>query len=159
MAGRPKLSAAWARLNDYGEERVFDDLMTGLAVADLAQILEIASQTFYLWLRQEDRRLAVYREMRKALADGLVEESLTLIDGATNSSVSVIRERVKVRQWLAERWNRADYGVQQGGTVVNVGIAAGELHLTAMKEVPQLPSKPQPLLEVGTDEGEVEVVA
>ena len=159
MAGRPKLAAVYVKLDEYGEERLFSDLMTGLTLRDLCAALEISPQTFHLWLRRDDKRHAIYREMRKALADGLAEESLELIDGATNSSISVVRERVKVRQWLAERWNRADYGVQQGGTVVNVGIAAGELHLTAMKEVPQLPSKPQPLLEVGTDEGEVEVVA
>ena len=159
MAGRPKLTAVYIKLDDYGDERLFSDLMTGLLLKDLCAALEISPQTFHMWLRREPKRHAIYREMRKALADGLVEESLELIDGATNSSISVIRERVKVRQWLAERWNRDDYGQQQAGTVVQIGIQAGELHLTALKTVPQVLPKTLPLLGAGTDEGEVEVVA
>ena len=132
MAGFKLRRAMWDKLDAYGEERVMADLMGGLKVRELCEVMDMSSQMFYAWLRQDPERQRVYREMRQATADGLLDEMLEIADASTMATVGVDRERIKIRQWLAERWNREDYGQSPApgaGMVFNVG----ELHLTALK--------------------------
>ena len=132
MPGFQKRRAMWAKLDTYGEERVIEDLMGGLKVRELCEVMDISSPMFYAWLKQSPERQRVYREMRQATADGLLDEMLEIADGSTMATIGVDRERIKIRQWLAERWNREEYGQSPAagaGLVFNVG----ELHLTALK--------------------------
>jgi len=133
MAGFKIRREIWKRLDAYGEERVMEDLACGdLNVVTLAETMDISPQMFYTWLRQSKERHRVYKEMRAAMADGLLDEMLEIADGSDASSIAQDRERIRVRQWLAERWNREEYGAPAAAGV-NVLLSVGELHLTALK--------------------------
>lgn len=133
MAGFQLRRAMYAKLDAYGEERVIEELMTGLKVRELCEVMDISSPMFYAWLKQSPERQRVYREMRQATADGLLDEMLEIADGSTMATIGVDRERIKIRQWLAERWNREDYGQQSPAAGAGMVFNVGELHLTALK--------------------------
>jgi len=136
MAGVKLRRAFWAKLDAYGQERVFEDLMSGLTVQELCDINGMKSTImFYAWLKRDPERKRVYGEMRQAMADGMVDEALMIADGATPDSLAVDRERIKIRTWLAERWNREEYGAPSQAPV-GVTLNVGELHLTALKQGP-----------------------
>lgn len=136
MVGFKKRRAMWAKLDAYGEERIFEELMGGeFTVADLCNLMEMSSNMFYYWLKQSPERHRVYREMRSAMADGLVDEALVIADESTPETLGKDRERIRIRTWLAERWNRTDYGAPTAVPAA-VTLNVGEMHLTALKAGP-----------------------
>ncbi len=132
MAGYKKRRAFWAMLDAYGEERVLEDIAGGMTIQEVSDVFGMSVQMFYLWLKQDAERGRVYREMRQAMASGILDEALAIADGATNETLGVDRERIRIRTWLAERWNREEYGAPQA--VPAVVLSVGSLHLTALRE-------------------------
>lgn len=135
MAGFKVRRAFYAKLDAYGQERIFEELMMGTTIKDLCDLFEASAAMFHYWIRQDPDRQRVYREMRLAMADGLVDEALEIADNSTPQTLGQDRERIRIRTWLAERWNRQEYGAPSAapaGLTLNVG----ELHLTALKQGP-----------------------
>ena len=54
-------------------------------------------------------------------AHALAEASVSLADTATKDTASAVGVQVRSRQWLAERWNAAEFGQQKVGVSVNIG--------------------------------------
>lgn len=86
------------------------------------------------YLRSKFGQAAVDRitSARKASAHTLVEEALEIVDGATATTEGLRHAdmRAKSRQWMAERYNRAELGGDRQ-PVVQINIAT--LHLDAMR--------------------------
>lgn len=60
----------------------------------------------------------------------MAEGAMELIEQSDTDSITVDRERAKVRQWLAEKWSPTEFGRQQQ---VNVAISFGDSHLAALR--------------------------
>ena len=134
MAGRPLLrrfSESMAKSN--GEEYVMNAVMEGISLYKIADHLDTTRGLLYTWLHNEDGRWEAYQEARKVGAYAMVEDAHAIADSATNESVALARERVKVRLWQAERANREAFGQQKE---TNVNISVGDLHLQALQASP-----------------------
>jgi hypothetical protein len=84
-----------------------------------------------------DRRLA---DARTLASHSMAEVAISIADAPVETTVDVARagNRIRARQWAAERWNPAQYGQQkQGNVTVNVNV----LHLDMLKAV----NAPQPV--------------
>ena len=69
--------------------------------------------------------------MREAIANDLVEESLAIADEAEERGVPSARLRVEQRRWMAERYDRNQYG--RPDTQVNVAVGIGDEWLESLK--------------------------
>ena len=69
---------------------------------------------------------------RARASHSMAEQAIQLVDAPADSNVDVSRaaSRARTRQWLAEKWNRAEYGQQRD---VSVSISVGSLHLDALR--------------------------
>lgn len=77
-----------------------------------------------------DARRDGFARAREIGAHQLAEEAIEISDAASPSDANVATLQVRTRQWVAERWNRREFGTQPG-TQVNVSI--GALMLEALK--------------------------
>lgn len=135
MAGRPKLRALGATIEKMGEEKFWDMLLDVSSVAKVAEHLtKLGGQNFsrsllHEWIAKDEDRKMRLRLIREAQAHSFAEDALEIVDGANAGTIAVDREKVRVRQWLAERWNRKDYGEEKAGPVINIQ----NLHLSALQ--------------------------
>ena len=71
--------------------------------------------------------------MREAIANDLVEESLAIADEAEEQGVPSARLRVEQRRWMAEQYDRNQFG--RPDTQVNVVVGIGDEFLAGLKAV------------------------
>jgi hypothetical protein len=81
------------------------------------------------WRREIPAFAAALARAREERAESFAEQAIDLVDGATNEDLSVIREQVRARQWMAERTAPKQYGA-----AVNI-----DAEVTAKSEYPDLP--------------------
>lgn len=114
-----------------GEEMVFDLLLSGESMSEVARRIDVSRGLLYQWMHLDEERWERYQEARRLGAYSMADEALEILDGSNAESIQVDRERAKFRQWMAERANRRDFG-KEAKTQVNVSL--GSLHLLAMKD-------------------------
>lgn len=135
MAGRPIYRESVARIEDKGGEHyVLETIMDGHPTAVVAAVCDISRGMLYEWLHKDSERWERYQEARRVGAHVLAEQALEIVDDATSETISVDRERARIRQWLAERANPKDFGKEGAG--VNLQLSIGDLHLQAVKQLP-----------------------
>lgn len=113
-----------------GEERIFDLLLSGATMSDVAREVDCSRGLLYQWMHLDEERWESYQESRRLGAYSMTDEALEILDGSNAESIQVDRERAKMRQWMAERANRADFG-KEPKTQVTLNL--GAIHLTAIK--------------------------
>lgn len=139
MPGRPKLQAFKREIEGEdggGIDMVCERIMAGVTIAQVVRDLGVSEGLFYAWLKTDDEYWPMIREARAIAAHKLVDEAMTIADGSKPKDASVTRERVKMRQWLAERYNREAYGQPEKQAPVQVNI--GQLYMTAMKRAREI---------------------
>lgn len=159
---RPIMHQIMARLEKYGLDRILERIEDGETLKSIAQDPEIqcGRSTLSRWLygyyksrgetkeQAEARKIAYFHaRARQAMAD--VEDAKDIADKETDWHMAgVVRERVKIRTWTAERWNRQIFGNQPQ----TVQIHIGQLHLNALRHR----EVPDGGLEYAVEAGEVE---
>ena len=136
MAGRKLTREAGMRLDAYGEDGIFELYMEHRSVRKLLKNLPpevgtMSTAPFYSWLKADEGRWAAWQDVREAIANDLVEESLAIADEAEEGSVPSARLRVEQRRWMAERYDRNQYG--RPDTQVNVAVGIGDEWLESLK--------------------------
>jgi hypothetical protein len=86
-------------------------------------------------LKADEGRWAAWQDVREAIANDLVEESLAIADEAEEQGVPSARLPVEQRRWMAERYDRTQYG--RPDTQVSVAVGVGDEFLAALKKVEQ----------------------
>lgn len=138
MAGRIKTKTLLAKLDDVGEERIMEYYVHERSVLKLLKRIKpktgpISVGVFYKWLHQEDERWKGWKEAKKMIADLLAEEAYALSKDADPKTVQVSRLQANVNQWLAERYNKEEYG--RGGEEASLTLSVGGSFLAALKRV------------------------
>jgi hypothetical protein len=159
MAGQPKKQAMIAELTrratvegmsvlEYAEQWVASGgTVLGLAAAISASLKldgEAAIQREMLrryLVGLEDAAPSTSGALARARplgAHALAEDAIARADGATKEDAAAVGLQVRARQYLAERWNPAEFGQVKGGTTVNLSI--GSLMMEALQA--PVPARP-----------------
>jgi hypothetical protein len=78
-------------------------------------------------------RDAKLRAARENAAHLLAEHALEIADAAKPEDAQVARLQVSTRQWVAERWNRKEFGQDRSSSAV-VNVSIGSLMLDALRQ-------------------------
>jgi len=147
-----------AQLNQYGEDEVMGLYVEERSVLRvLARLGEagfvhedgrgIGTQVFYTWLHETPERWERWQATKRMIAQLLADEAYTESREATVADVPVRRLRVDTNKWLAEQYNRAEFG---RGPAVAVQVNVGSSWLEALREVEAVDVTPPP---PGDEEG------
>jgi|TARA_R100000808_G_C2143665_1_gene151425 hypothetical protein len=151
MPGRPIIKAAYKALSGLGEQQIFE---TYLEVRNVKKMLakikpkigHVSVGIFYAWLHSDKsgERWDRWQQNKKIIGSSLVEEGLDIVDDADDGSVQAARLKAEQRRWMAERYNRTEYGKQDA--TVNV-VSIGNDFLNALKQVEKESSDPDEIIQ------------
>lgn len=154
MPGRPLFKIICATIEEYGgEEWVLEQIMDGRTLAQVCDVMDCSRGMVYQWLHKDEERWTAYNAAKMIGAHAMVEDAFEILENATPDTIVVDRERAKIRQWIAERANRKDFGSEKGQQVTAV-MNISELHLVAVQSAP----KDHPPVEEIEDAEVIEVI-
>jgi len=142
MPGRPKYKALEDRIeSNGGDSWLWDRIESGSPVIELAKTLHTTRGQLYQYFKASPERQSRYKEARATSAHALVEDALQIGDdteGLENHAlIASAKERAGHRRWLAERYNRPDYGTPDANLSITLNMAS--VHLDTLKAVPSQP--------------------
>jgi hypothetical protein len=112
-----------------GEEKLFEDIASGIKITDIVGRLEVSEGAFYAWAETTPKRSEEFSRARARAAHALAEQGLTIVDSADVATANLANVRARYRQWLAGKWNQQAYG--ENKTQVNVQVNITDAHLMA----------------------------
>lgn len=133
MPGRPIQRALEARIEkEGGWPLILSRMADGETIASIARSFEATRTLFSTALHSDLERSKAVKQARKIAAEAVMDQSLEIADGATPQSERAARLKIEMRKFLASRWDPETWAEKQSPLVQ---INAGDLHLTALREV------------------------
>lgn len=129
MVGNPKRRQDIAFLNQMPEEMIFSMVESGKSIANICIELGISKRALDDWIEENDHGAMITRARTRA-ADLLACETIEIADGMADSNPQRDVQRIRTRQWLAERWDQKTYGLQKAAQV-NINIQ--DLRMAALR--------------------------
>lgn len=129
MVGNPKRRQDVAFLNQMPEEMIFSMVESGKSIANICIELGISKRALDDWIEENDHGAMITRARTRA-ADLLACETIEIADSMADSNPQRDVQRIRTRQWLAERWDQKTYGLQKAQQV-NINIQ--DLRLSALR--------------------------
>lgn len=134
MAGRPKMTQDLARLDGDAElgEVVLDAVASAMPMANICKATGLSKNAIIRWLESTPERAEAFARARAAAAHIYATDVVDIADEADEENPIAIQKaklRINSRQWLAERWNRKDYGQAKA----EVAISITGLHFEALR--------------------------
>jgi hypothetical protein len=131
MPGNPKVRADIALLEDIDDELILSMFEEGRSKADICRGLGVGRRALDTWIEDNDYEAKITRARVEA-ASHLACETLTIADGMDVDNGQRDVQRIRTRQWLAERWDRKTYGTDKAQSV-NISIQG--LRMEALRHV------------------------
>jgi hypothetical protein len=130
MPGRPKFRQDMALLEQLPDEMIVSMLEDGKSQTQICFELGIGRRALEQWIDDNDPNI-IARARAKA-ADKLAVETLSIADGMDIDHAQRDVQRIRTRQWLAERWDQKTYGLQKQAQVT---INMQDLRIDALRHV------------------------
>ena len=92
--------------------------------------LGIGRRALEQWI--EDTDPTIIARARAKAADKLAVETMTIADSMADSNPQRDVQRIRTRQWLAERWDQKTYGLQKAQ---QININVQDLRMAALRHV------------------------
>lgn len=131
MAGTPKRRGDVAFLNDMPEDLIFSMVESGKSIGDICIELGISKRALEDWIDENDYSAMITRARVRA-ADLMACDTIKIADGMDIDHAQRDVQRIRTRQWLAERWDQKTYGLQKAASV-NINIQ--DLRMAALRHV------------------------
>lgn len=128
MAGRPKFREDMALLEDLPDDMIVSMFEAGKSQTQICYELGIGRRALEQWI--EDTDPSIIARARAKAADKLAVETLDIADSMADSNPQRDVQRIRTRQWLAERWDQKTYGLQKAASV-NINIQ--DLRMAALR--------------------------
>ena len=119
-----------ALLEDLPEDMIISMLEVGKSQTMICYELGIGRRALEQWI--EDTDPSIIARARAKAADKLAVETLEIADSMADSNPQRDVQRIRTRQWLAERWDQKTYGLQKAASV-NINIQ--DLRMAALRHV------------------------
>ena len=130
MAGRPKFRQDMELLEELPDDMIVSMLEAGKSQTMICYELGIGRRALEQWIEDTDPNI-IARARAKA-ADKLAVETMTIADSMADSNPQRDVQRIRTRQWLAERWDHKTYGLQKAQQI-NINIQ--DLRMAALRHV------------------------
>ena len=130
MPGRPKFRQDMALLEDLPDDMIVSMFEVGKSQTQICYELGIGRRALEQWI--EDTDPSIIARARAKAADKLAVETLDIADSMSDSNPQRDVQRIRTRQWLAERWDQKTYGLQKAASV-NINIQ--DLRMAALRHV------------------------
>ena len=130
MAGRPKFRKDMELLEELPDDMIVSMFEAGKSQTMICYELGIGRRALEQWIEDADPNI-IARARAKA-ADKLAVETMTIADSMADSNPQRDVQRIRTRQWLAERWDQKTYGLQKAQQV-NINIQ--DLRMAALRHV------------------------
>ena len=117
-----------ALLEDLPDEMIVSMLEDGKSQTQICYELGIGRRALEQWIEDADPHI-IARARAKA-ADKLAVETMDIADSMADSNPQRDVQRIRTRQWLAERWDQKTYGLQKAASV-NINIQ--DLRMAALR--------------------------
>ena len=130
MAGRPKFRKDMELLEELPDDMIVSMLEVGKSQTMICYELGIGRRALEQWIEDADPHI-IARARAKA-ADKLAVETMDIADSMADSNPQRDVQRIRTRQWLAERWDQKTYGLQKAQQI-NINIQ--DLRMAALRHV------------------------
>jgi hypothetical protein len=131
VVGNPKRKQDVAFLNDMPEEMIFSMVEAGKSIANICIDLGISKRALDDWIEENDHGAMITRARVRA-ADLLACDTIKIADSMADSNPQRDVQRIRTRQWLAERWDQKTYGLQKAQ---QININVQDLRMAALRHV------------------------
>ena len=118
-------------LNKLPEDMIFSMFEAGKSIADICIDLGISKRALDEWIEENDYGAMITRARTRA-ADLMACETIKIADSMDIDHAQRDVQRIRTRQWLAERWDQKTYGLQKAASV-NINIQ--DLRMAALRHV------------------------
>ena len=108
---------------------IFSMVESGKSIANICIELGISKRALDDWIEENDYGAMITRARTRA-ADLLACETIEIADSMADSNPQRDVQRIRTRQWLAERWDQKTYGLQKAAQV-NINIQ--DLRMAALR--------------------------
>ena len=95
----------------------------------------MSTGVFYEWLKETPERAGKWQMVQEIQGSNWAEQGLEIVAEAEPENVQVARLRAEYRRWMAERFNRKQFGKPE--IAATVGITIGDEFLESLKKVEQ----------------------
>ena len=130
MAGRPKFRQDMELLEELPGDMIVSMLEVGKSQTMICYELGIGRRALEQWI--EDTDPTIIARARAKAADKLAVETMTIADSMADSNPQRDVQRIRTRQWLAERWDQKTYGLQKAQ---QININVQDLRMAALRHV------------------------
>ena len=130
MAGRPKFRKDMELLEELPDDMIVSMLEVGKSQTMICYELGIGRKALEQWI--EDTDPTIIARARAKAADKLAVETMTIADSMADSNPQRDVQRIRTRQWLAERWDQKTYGLQKAQ---QININVQDLRMAALRHV------------------------
>lgn len=130
MAGRPKFRKDMQLLEELPDDMIVSMFEAGKSQTMICYELGIGRRALEQWIEDTDPNI-IARARAKA-ADKLAVETMTIADSMADSNPQRDVQRIRTRQWLAERWDQKTYGLQKAQ---QININVQDLRMAALRHV------------------------
>jgi hypothetical protein len=117
-------------LEELPEDMIVSMFEAGKSQTMISYELGIGRKALEQWI--EDADPTIIARARAKAADKLAVETMTIADSMADSNPQRDVQRIRTRQWLAERWDQKTYGLQKAQQI-NINIQ--DLRMAALRHV------------------------
>ena len=119
-----------ALLEDLPDDMIVSMFEVGKSQTQICYELGIGRRALEQWI--EDTDPSIIARARAKAADKLAVETLDIADSMADSNPQRDVQRIRTRQWLAERWDQKTYGLQKAQ---QININVQDLRMAALRHV------------------------
>jgi hypothetical protein len=117
-------------LEELPDDMIVSMFEVGKSQTMICYELGIGRRALEQWIEDTDPNI-IARARAKA-ADKLAVETMTIADSMADSNPQRDVQRIRTRQWLAERWDQKTYGLQKAQ---QININVQDLRMAALRHV------------------------
>jgi hypothetical protein len=117
-------------LEELPDDMIVSMLEVGKSQTMICYELGIGRRALEQWI--EDTDPTIIARARAKAADKLAVETMTIADSMADSNPQRDVQRIRTRQWLAERWDQKTYGLQKAQQIT---INVQDLRMAALRHV------------------------
>jgi len=130
VAGRPKFRKDMELLEELPDDMIVSMFEVGKSQTMICYELGIGRRALEQWI--EDTDPTIIARARAKAADKLAVETMAIADSMADSNPQRDVQRIRTRQWLAERWDQKTYGLQKAQ---QININVQDLRMAALRHV------------------------